>query len=566
MTATIIPMHLADDTGSDLLQALSPEETAIKILQHHFPRLCNDIAMLVQRPFRLHWDETKQTASTDCKAEIFLSPHFFLEGQENVGYGTAYHEGGHILWSPYGVALLTQAEREGGETLRNIMNIVLDRKDDILTARFAQGFADTLRKRLAYICTMSRREIAQHLRSKSPLSEDQLTALLKHWKPNEVYEDFFFAAKWHKRARLRLTHKAMKYLANKRLLGAKPAALLWICKKIHCILGEPEKKASDKKMQAEGLFNLLCGIAQAAAGQGKGKGISPKLAQAIANMMKQYVAAARGGSLARLIQRLKSMPMVHPGPISVGQVEGVPVRTVKESPEYIEQYQEYVAEIQTVIEPLVRNLRRLDNPSEFTIYGQEEGELDLMEVARIATGLPGFHQETVTERNIDAELHLAIDTSGSMSEEKVEDAKRLATAFSEAMLSMPENLAGHLWSFNSNEICDYGPVSRQSGFVTAYGQASNSDTHMLRHVGARLAKSRKRRKILLVLGDDGPDNMVEAGRLSRQLMARGIIVIHLLVGVHGTPDIYPFELIYTSMEDCLHEFGNLLENIIKNLK
>ncbi|HSX24943.1 MAG TPA: hypothetical protein VLG69_03180, partial [Candidatus Andersenbacteria bacterium] len=125
---------------------------------------------------------------------------------------------------------------------------------------------------------------------------------------------------------------------------------------------------------------------------------------------------------------------------------------------------------------------------------------------------------------------------------------------------------GHLWAFSSVAIYDFGPPSNTSGFVTIEGEAGNSDTHMLRVVGKQLSTSHKRRKVLIVLCDDGPDDMKEAKKLSHQLLARGIIVVHLLVGVHGTPSIYPFELLYTSMEECLGEFGDLIESIIKNLK
>ncbi|MCX6798117.1 MAG: hypothetical protein NTX66_02815, partial [Candidatus Falkowbacteria bacterium] len=125
---------------------------------------------------------------------------------------------------------------------------------------------------------------------------------------------------------------------------------------------------------------------------------------------------------------------------------------------------------------------------------------------------------------------------------------------------------GRLWSFNSNVIYDYGRPSENSAFIQLEGSAGNSDTHMLKAVGAKLLQSTKRRKILFVLCDDGPDDMKLVRKVSEQLTARGVIVIHLLVGVHGTPDIYPIELLYTNMEECLEEFGELLKTIISHLK
>src|SRR3989344_3460408 len=274
----------------------------------------------------------------------------------------------------------------------------------------------------------------------------------------------------------------------------------------------------------------------------------------------------RSWGLKGLLARLKAMGMIHPGPISAGTEKSVPVKKVSPDAKYASAYQSLFAEVQPQVSPLVGRLRRIDNPSEFEIYGQDEGELDLSESARIATALSGYHMETVTERDIDAELHLAIDCSGSMGGDKVHSAKKLATVFSEAVTALRPSCEGSIWAFSSNAIYDFGPLSNQSGFVTIEGEAGNSDTHMLRVVGAKLSKSHKRRKILLVLCDDGPDDMEEAKKISHQLLARGIIVVHLLVGVHGTPSIYPFELLYTSMDECVAEFGDLIESIIKNLK
>lgn len=582
MNATIIPLHLAHDTGDDLIEDSSPIEEGIKILQYHFPRLVNDCIMLAQRPVHFHWDPTIGTAATDCLAQIWMSPHFFLEDLIDIGYGTAYHECGHILHSPYGTKLLQEAEAIGGATLKHIVNIVVDRKDDILTAAHAPGFASTLRNRLAYICTMTRRgAVKAHLEALAakraqqsppgrvtapifdPLAPENFERIMKSIKPSDPYEDFFFAAKWHKRPRTRAVKKAMKYLSARRLLNASPAKILWLCQKIRAILGDPPDVNQE---QAEAWFIQLCRLGLAVAGRDPAVKLDPRIAQALQAMIKQYVATVRKGGLERLLGQLKAASMVHPGPISVGRKEKVPVRTVSAGPQHAAAYEQRLVEVQPLVDPLIKTLRKLDNPSEFTIYGQDEGDLDFAECARIATGLSGYHQETVTERDINAEIHLALDCSGSMTGEKLEQAKQIATVFTEAMLVLGDDMKGHLWAFSSRAIYDYGPVSKTSAFTTAEGEEGNSDTHMLAHVGGRLAKSRQRRRVLLVLGDDGPDDMKLAAQMSRQLMARGIVVVHLLVGVHGTPEIYPFELVYTSMAECLDQFGSLLEAIIKNLK
>lgn len=551
--STVIPFRRAQDAGEDLIEALTPEEKAAETLGKEFPQLCNDVAMLVRRPFRLHWDSASVTASTDCKAEIFISPHFFLEGRTDVGYGSVYHESGHILWSPDGTEVLEAANQIGGPVLRNIANIALDRKDDSLTASEAPGFAPTLRGRLKYICTMTRRRDLM-ARGFSELSADML---LRHVRPKDVYEDFFFAAKWHKRPRFKQVFKAMKYLSRKHLSGAGKMKLLWISQRVKEILGEP---SSQEKDHFNGLSQLALSI-----GNRCGAKIDQKISAILSKMAKAYVGAQRHCGLSRLIEQLKSPGVIYPGPLSVGKHDKVALKKVNPEASNESKYTLHQSKVQLMIDPLVRKLRMLDNPSEFTLHGQDEGSLDLTEVARIATCLSGYHEETVVERDIDARIDLALDCSGSMTGEKLEVAKEIATVFTEAILSV-NDLDGQVWGFSSNAVYDFGPVARNSGFVNLEGEAGNSDTHMLCYAGNSLAKSKRRRKVLLVLCDDGPDDIEEVKKISRQMLARGIITIHLLFGVHGTPDIYPFELVYSSHEECLDEFGDLLETIIGHIR
>lgn len=559
-------IELLEDTesaGDDLREEVSPEEKQAAILQKELSYLMNDVAMLVCRPFRFIWDPSTDTASTDCLAEIRVSPWPFLEGQRNVGYGMVYHETGHIRFSPYGVRLLMRAEKEGGQVLRQLVNIILDRKDDYETADFAPGFAEVLRERLLTICTLARRRKYQEVLAK--LSPEAQSRFLRHAKPQDPFEDFFFAAKWHKRPRFRVTHRAMKYVGQRRIRKASPEEILWIAKRVREILAT-EPGFEDKQGEMEQGFSQLYISAEGVECGTKGKKPGFGLGKALQKLMARYLAGLRRGGLGRLLNQLKSAGMVHPGPISVGLKEEVPVKRIAPHTKYAAAYKELLASVRHLVTPLVRRLKRIDNPSEIELTGRDEGELDLTESARIASGLSGYYRETVVERDIDAEIHLAIDSSGSMGGKKVLAAKKIATVFSEAIQVLDPLCVGRLWSFNSESICDYGKPEANSGFASVEGSGSNSDTHLLKLVGTQLAKSTRRRKVLIVLCDDGPDDMELAKRLAQQLVARGIIVVHLLVGVHGTPDIYPVELLYTSMEECLGEFGDLLEMIISNLK
>ncbi len=541
---------------------LTPEEIEAEILKRELPRLMNDAGILVARPFRLVFDPSMDTAATDCLAEIRIAPRPFIEGEREVGYGSLYHETGHILFSPYGVKLMSRAKYEGGPALRSLVNIILDRKDDSLTAERAPGFADTLRRRLLVIRTLTRR--VQYKKSLSRMTLAEQSRFLRNAKPKDAYEDFFLAAKCGKAPRLPATKRAMKFVRLDNLRGASTEKLLWIAKRVREILGENEERKDDEdNTQAESNLVLMWTEADKAE---RGEKLKPALLKAIDQAVKVYIGTIRAKSVEAMIRQISSLGLTYPGPLSVGIKPTVKVEKVPSQAQYASQYEVIRSRIVGLIEPLVKALRNINTPSEFELYGRDEGELDLSETARIATRLSGFYQETVVERDIDAEIHLAIDSSGSMAGDKIERAKEIAVVFTEAILAINQVCLGRIWSFNSESIDDYGPVSRTSGFVLAEGDAGNSDTHMIPVVGKELLKSPKRRKIMIILCDDGPDSIELVKRLTQQLIARGVIVVHLLVGVHGTPDIYPVELVYSSIEECLEEFGNLLKTIISHLK
>ncbi|HCC22106.1 TPA: hypothetical protein DEP86_01730 [Candidatus Uhrbacteria bacterium] len=541
--------------------------------------------MMTHRAVRLRWDSSQETADTDCVAEVRMNPWFFLNGHERVGFGMCTHEAGHICWSPRGVELLISAQRTGGPTRKFIMNIMLDRKDDWLTAKENPGYAEELRGRLFYLCTMSFRPL---VRLTCPdLNEDQITTLLRRWKPDDVWLDFFFAAKWHKHARFKRTVRAMRFLTRQSLLEASDDRLLWIAKRIHEILGEPESDESDQqkkiRREAERMFRQLCLIVNMIESESVGKdgeidkkllsvikpmlaGQNPKTAAMMQGIARAYVARVRAAGLQQLIQQAKN-GVVYPGPVSVGIVSHIKQVKIGPDPKYADANHQLRSEVKSHVEPLCGRLRRLDSPSKYTLFAQTEGELDLSNsIVGITLGLPDVYREEVIERETDAAIHLAVDTSSSMGGEKLRTAKKIAITFSMAVETLNDNIDGHLWCYDTSGVYDYGPPDPNNGFVAHEAQGTNSDTHMLSIVGPKLARSERKRKILLVLCDDGPDSIEKAKRLSEQLLARGILVVHLMVGVHRAPNIYPIELIYSSMEECLDQFGELIETIVSNMR
>jgi len=349
----VIPLRNLRETGEDFLGELSPEQTAAKILERELPHLCNDVAMLIGRPFRFIWDPTIETASTDCLAEVRVAPRPFIEGEREVGYGTVYHETGHIRASPYGARLLTKAHQEGGQVLQHLANIVLDRKDDYETAEHAPGFADVLRRRLLSICTMARRKrYADVLTGMSP---DAQARFLRHAPPGDAYEDFFLVAKWHKRPRFRATRRAMKLLLQKRLRQAGFQELLWITKRVREILGDlPEQ---DTPQAEEGLIALYSDGGDTECGA-KGDALSPELLTALNSVLGKYVAALRKAGVDGLVQKLKSLGINYPGPLSVGLESDVPLITVEQSSQFTSAYNELLAPVEHQVGPLKKKLRK----------------------------------------------------------------------------------------------------------------------------------------------------------------------------------------------------------------
>ena len=530
------------------------------LLKKEFPFMCNDAVMILCRPFRFVFDPTIDTAMTDGKALICLSPRFFAEGFVDAAYGSLYHETGHILqFTDADTEALVQA-REQGPEMDFIVSTMLDRRDDWNFVRENPGFALKLRRRLAYICLFARYYALKEKLKEEKLTNEQILRRLKNTVPEDAYEDFFFAAKWHRSPRFKVTMRAMKQCRRSRLEKAHGPELLYRAQKVRDILGD---MPSHEKRERLFKFLLLIGFSNVIA---RPTEIDARLKAAIGKALRNYVAMARQGGINQLVNLLKSQGINYPGSISVGLEEKVPLERVRPKPENVAKYQKYLAEVQPFVEPLIRQLKMIDSPSEIELRGQYEGELDTDDAHGIALGLPDVHKQIIVERDVDARIDLAIDGSGSMSGDKIEKAKQISVLHTETVLAQRPALEGRTWGFDSLRVWDFGPVSRESGFVNMEGRECNSDTHLLDYAGASLLRSTKRRKILLVLCDNGPDNIDLVRKKGQQLLARGVIPIHLLIGVHGTPQIYPIELIFSDFDECIEEIGSMLKLIISHLR
>jgi len=336
---------------------MEKEKGLREMLETVFVQIINDLIMMTGKPVKLIWDPSISTASTDCVAQVRIAPWFFVKGHKDVGFGVAYHEGGHILHSPYGNRLLARAEKEGGKTRQHIMNIIMDRKDDMLSVESTPGFARYIRKRLLFLCTMVRFEKLKMNMNDTGLSDEELSRLLRGAKPDNVYEDFFFAAKWHKSPRFALTHKAMKHVTRKRLLRAGEEELLWIAKRVHEILGEPE----DNKSSQDDFIAFMIVVGQIASGGL----LPPAIMSMLANIVMNYVAKVRATGLNRLLSNLNNgVGCVYPGPISVGVKNRVKKVEVRKNSFNRDKYKELLGTVEHMLDRLRHELRILDSMKE----------------------------------------------------------------------------------------------------------------------------------------------------------------------------------------------------------
>ena len=220
----------------------------LELLKKEFPFMCNDAAMILCRPFRLAFDSKIDTAMTDGKALICLSPRFFAEGFVDAAYGSLYHETGHILqFAEADTEALVRA-REQGPEMDFIVSTMLDRRGDWNFVRENPGFAMKLRQRLAYICLFARYYMLKEKLKQDNLTNEQILRRLKNTVPEDAYEDFFFAAKWHRSPRFKATMRAMKQCRRSRLAKAHGPELLYRAQKVRDILGDMPVREKKEKL------------------------------------------------------------------------------------------------------------------------------------------------------------------------------------------------------------------------------------------------------------------------------------------------------------------------------
>ena len=70
----VIPFCLLkDDEPDTAIEEISQEEKDLEALEKLLPHICNDISILIARPFRFHWDLLHRTFHTYYRDTSFAS-------------------------------------------------------------------------------------------------------------------------------------------------------------------------------------------------------------------------------------------------------------------------------------------------------------------------------------------------------------------------------------------------------------------------------------------------------------------------------------------------------------
>lgn len=522
------PPHIPQPRPGFDRNAKLPRATAL------LPQIVSDILAIVGRAVNLVWDPGIGTAATDLMATIYFNPYWFEEKLDAVGYGMVYHETGHIKFSAHLHGIMGKAKQEGGEALMHIVNLILDRHDDELGAAASPGLAMVLRKRLGYLFP--------RIRTRYP------------------WEDFAYACKKRTQPRFPETRAAMRVLRRLKQSGKwTEEAVLEAAICIRKILGH---SPNEESAEEQGFVRFMAAVAKAESG--------PPLTQVqIDNLDKAIqvmLVGARNNDLKRL-QRLLRMQEGSPPPTVAhrkGWVEPEIIREREVDPAA------YQAVRQTVAGEVARAralFRSIESPVETVVRFQDEGELDFQNLSRLVTGLGGCFAYTTVDRDLDASIHLAQDLSSSMTGAGEEFARKLGVIFTESILTLRPYVEGHAWGYRTagrkSYVFDYGPCRVGSALAKAKADGSNADWEALTVISRELRRSTRRRKVIIMIGDDGPSDPEEVNRLAARLLQANIPVIHILVGVVAAPRIYPVQLLFRSFPELVGEFGSVLDKIFR---
>ncbi len=513
----------------------SPEEIMPYLLE-----LLPMMAAVAGKPIRLELTSEVPTASTDCKAIVNFNPEPFLMGRVQSGQGRGLHEASHIAYSPEGVELLTQAQEDGQERLVYILNLMMDRRDDDLNCRYHRGYARMVRRRLADL-------MPGPLESGNGASSEARTS---------VYIDFAYACKKHTRPRHRVVWRVMKIVkrAIKRVNDPKRphnyGRLLTASKEVKKLLDlfEPEP-LMDPRLDRFVLFMSALNRAI------RGKQVSGAVRTAFRAALSRWHTANRKRTLQGVTRTFNGLPTRATGSgfgtTQVGRVYKVTPNPAAYAPS--------LARVRQWVAPLRRILFELALPEARVERGLDEGELDFDALSVLVTGGRNCMKREDEELKLDVAMCFVNDVSSSRGAGT--HGTDLGVAFNEALLHPPQGVESHFLAFH-DDVFDCGAACPNNGIAGVQAAGSTNEASALREAGRVLAKSGRRRKLVFVACDGGPNDPRAVERECRGLMAAGILPVRLLIGVDAAPRSYPIELFFSDYAELFRDLHSLFRSLL----
>ncbi|MBI4713634.1 hypothetical protein HY771_00385 [Candidatus Uhrbacteria bacterium] len=503
------------------------------------------------------------TASTDCRVVVYFNPEPFLRGQIEAGIGRGLHEVGHIRFDQHGtrkdrdrklteaaagVELLTRASAEGGEMLKSVLNLLMDRRADDLQVRAFPGNADPIYHRLGYLLPGSYLE---------PGTGTLVTRQggISHECRTNVYVDFVYAIKKRTKPRHTIVQKcvriAKRAISRVNKHKRRYEHLLTASKRIVSFLRSQMKPEDDQRF--ESFMQALQVVIY-------GDKVDPEFTRLFRLMMASKLSIRRRKSLALLPKQLAQTSQRagsgsgHGSGAGAGRV----LNTVKVLPNP-QAYQSVLARVRPQVNGLKEVLRRLSIPEVNQLTGLTRGEFDLEALPVLATGRSDCMQIELREQCLDVGIAFLLDASGSMSTLKA--AIELAVAFNEAVVSHRRFVESAFFAFN-DRVFDCGSAQPNNGIAgVGCGGGTQEELGVL-SAGKWLCGIRRPRKLLITICDGAPAN-VEAVKVEvNALLAHGILPMRLLVGVDVAPRTYPIELFFDSWSELNKELVKVFSAVI----